>query len=92
MYFARIDTDNMNSKTPGCVADFKPAFGWLFREYLEGYTHWAFGELDVLFGNMSNGWLGPDELREFDIITFRYVTVIQFTTIHYAPGLELTEP
>lgn len=51
--------------------EFKPALGWLFREYLREYSHWAFGDLDVLFGNMRNGWLEPDELRDFDIITFR---------------------
>ncbi|CAN0180068.1 unnamed protein product, partial [Hapterophycus canaliculatus] len=60
----------MYVKSPCCVADFKPAYGWIFREHLKEYTHWAFGELDVLFGNMFNGWIGPQDLQESDIITF----------------------
>lgn len=78
MIFVRVGTYRTCVKLPSCVADFKPAFGWLFREHLKDYTHWAFGELDVLFGDMTKGWLGAQELREFDIITFRYVTVIHY--------------
>lgn len=58
-------------QSPYFIVEFKPALGWLFREYLVEYSHWAFGDLDVLFGDMRRGWLEPDELRNFDIITFR---------------------
>ncbi|CAB1119182.1 unnamed protein product [Ectocarpus sp. CCAP 1310/34] len=57
--------------SPYFIVEFKPAFGWLFREYLVEYSHWAFGDLDVLFGDMRRGWLEPTELQDFDIITFR---------------------
>lgn len=59
------------AQSPYFIVEFKPALGWLFREYLREYSHWAFGDLDVLFGNLRNGWLEPDELKDFDIITFR---------------------
>lgn len=58
-------------QSPYYLVEFKPALGWLFREYLKNYSHWAFGDLDVLFGDMRRGWLEPNELRDFDIITFR---------------------
>lgn len=37
------------------------------------YSHWAFGDLDVLFGDMRKGWLEAEELQNFDIVTFRLV-------------------
>ncbi|CAM9110423.1 unnamed protein product [Ectocarpus sp. 13 AM-2016] len=58
--------------SPYFIVEFKPAFGWLFREYLAEYSHWAFGDLDVLFGDMRRGWLEPTELQDFDIITFSF--------------------
>ncbi|CAM9650238.1 unnamed protein product, partial [Scytosiphon promiscuus] len=58
--------------SPYFIVEFKPALGWLFREYLTEYTHWAFGDLDVVFGDMRNGWLEPFELHSFDIITFSF--------------------
>lgn len=61
----------MALQSPYFIVEFKPALGWLFREYLTDYSHWAFGDLDVVFGDMRNGWLEPFELRTFDIITFR---------------------
>lgn len=66
----RMPSSN-NEQSPYYIVEFKPALGWLFREYLGGYTHWAYGDLDVLFGDMRRGWLEPEELKNFDIITFR---------------------
>lgn len=60
-----------SNQSPYYLVEFKPALGWLFREYLREYTHWAYGDLDVLFGDMRRGWLEPNELQDFDIITFR---------------------
>lgn len=55
------------------MVEFKPALGWVFREYLKEYSHWAYGDLDVFFGDLTKGWLEPSEMREFDIITYRSV-------------------
>lgn len=57
------------------LIEFKPALGWIFRKYLKEhhYTHWAFGDLDILFGDLTAGWLEPEELQKLDIITFRCV-------------------
>ncbi|CAN0436538.1 unnamed protein product, partial [Hapterophycus canaliculatus] len=33
--------------------------------------HWAFGDLDILFGDILNGCLEPSELHNFDITTLR---------------------
>ena len=54
---------------PDKVKDFKPAIGHVFEEYLRPYTHWAFGDVDVVYGDLSR-FLTPHVLRH-DIITLR---------------------
>lgn len=58
------------------MVEFKPALGWVFREYLKDYTHWAYGDLDVFFGDLTKGWLEPSEMRDYDIITYRSVGIM----------------
>lgn len=53
------------------MVEFKPALGWIFREYLKEYSHWAFGDLDVFFGDLTKGWLESSEMRDYDVITYR---------------------
>ena len=58
-------------QNPYYMVEFKPALGWVFREYLEKYTHWAYGDLDVFFGDLTKGWLEASEMREYDVVTYR---------------------
>ncbi|CAM9865198.1 unnamed protein product [Ectocarpus sp. 12 AP-2014] len=60
------------AKNPYYMVEFKPALGWVFREYLKDYTHWAYGDLDVFFGDLTKGWLEPSEMRDYDIITYSF--------------------
>lgn len=66
------------------MVEFKPALGWVFREYLKEYTHWAYGDLDVFFGDLTKGWLEPSEMREYDVITYRSVNDTPLHSICYA--------
>lgn len=59
-------------QNPYYMVEFKPALGWIFRHYLKNYSHWAYGDLDVFFGDLTKGWLEPEEMREYDIVTYRY--------------------
>ena len=54
---------------PDKVKDFKPAIGHVFEEHLKAYSHWAFGDVDVVYGDLSR-FLTPHVLQH-DIITFR---------------------
>ncbi|CAM9225368.1 unnamed protein product, partial [Hapterophycus canaliculatus] len=60
------------SKNPYYMVEFKPALGWVFRDYLKKYSHWAYGDLDVFFGDLTKGWLEPSEMRNYDIITYSF--------------------
>jgi len=54
---------------PDKVKDFKPTIGHVFEEYLRPYSHWAFGDVDVVYGDLRR-FLTPHVLSH-DIITFR---------------------
>jgi hypothetical protein len=58
-------------KYPYVMVEFKPALGHIFEEYLKGYTHWGYSDLDILFGDLGR-WITPDELDEFDIVTYGF--------------------
>ena len=56
--------------SPYKLCDFKPFFGLLFSDYIEGYKYWAYGDLDIIYGNLHK-FLSPALNSEYDIITFR---------------------
>ncbi len=35
------------------LCDLKPAYGIVFAEFMRGYEYWAFGDEDVLYGNLD---------------------------------------
>lgn len=40
-------------KTPYKLCDYKPAFGYIFQEYLQGCAYWGHCDMDLVFGNMA---------------------------------------
>ena len=37
--------------SPIKLCDFKPAFGEIFQDYIRDYEFWAFGDMDLVFGD-----------------------------------------
>lgn len=56
-------------KFPFKVCDFKPAFGDIFREFIRDYEFWAFGDMDLVFGDVK-AFLDP-LLLDHDVISCR---------------------
>lgn len=56
---------------PYALVEFKPAYGHIFSEYIRGYSHWGYADLDILFGDLSR-WITPDELNVYDIVTYGF--------------------
>jgi len=56
---------------PYVMVEFKPALGHIFRQYLEGYTHWGYSDLDIMFGDLER-WITLDELIDYDIVTYGF--------------------
>ena len=38
---------------PYKLCDFKPMYGAIYEDYLKGYEYWAFGDIDVIYGKIS---------------------------------------
>ena len=47
--------------TSSIIKDLKVTSGLVFREYLEAYTHWGFGDNDVVYGDLRRV-LSPEVL------------------------------
>lgn len=43
----------VSMETPYKLCDYKPVYGFLFEEYLEGYEYWGHCDCDLIFGNLE---------------------------------------
>lgn len=61
---------NICLNNPYKLCDFKPTYGVLFGDYIKDYKYWAYGDIDLIFGNISK-FISEKILLDNDIITFR---------------------
>ena len=54
--------------TTSIIKDLKPAIGHVYSEYLQQYTHWAFGDADVVYGDLRR-FLTDDVINKHDVTT-----------------------
>lgn len=50
------------------LCDIRPAFAEIHAEELEDATHWAFGDIDVVYGNLERYLEGRDT-KEYDVLS-----------------------
>ena len=62
------------------LCDFKPAYGVIFSELIEGYDFWGHGDLDVIYGNIRN-FMTDELLSEHDLISVRHDFLTGFFTL-----------
>lgn len=74
----KMPLDKLNSmlsrqiiNLPYILVEYKPAFGHIFADYLKGYSHWGYSDLDVVFGDL-NRWITDDEWNDYDIVTYGF--------------------
>lgn len=53
------------------LCEFKPAFGFLFSDYVENYDFWGITDIDVIYGRIRE-FMTPDVLDTHDIICVRH--------------------
>jgi len=53
---------------PYKLTDFKPAYGLIFRDYIQDCSHWGYSDLDLIFGSV-NHFISDRMLVDFDIIS-----------------------
>ena len=53
------------------LCDFKPTYGILFSELLQGYDFWGHGDIDMVFGNIRD-FITEEVLENNDVISVRH--------------------
>ena len=61
----------VNIAYPYKLCDFKPAYGFLFPEIIEGYDFWGHGDIDIVYGNIR-GFMTNELLDVYDVISARH--------------------
>lgn len=49
------------------LCDFKPAYGYIFNEYIKEYDFWGYCDIDIIFGDIRK-FINNDILNEYDKI------------------------
>jgi hypothetical protein len=79
----KIDARNI---TPYKLCDLKPALGAIHSEAIAGYDYWAFGDLDVIYGDIRS--IYTPEILVHDVISTHAATVAgHFTLIRNTPRM-----
>ncbi len=68
-------------ENPHKLCDFKPMYGHIFEEYLEGYDFWGHCDMDVIWGDLS-AFLKSISYQIFDIISTRPNTISGHFTLY----------
>lgn len=58
----------MYREKPKWTLEIRPAYGSIFEDYLDGYTHWLYMDMDEILGDIP-AWLELEELMDFHIVT-----------------------
>lgn len=56
---------------PRLVAEYKPAYGTVFKQWLGPYSHYAYADMDSAFGSLP-GFIEAAELRDHDIVSYSF--------------------
>lgn len=53
---------------PRVLVNIKPMSGYLFAQWLRGYSHWTYSDPDIVWGPLQD-WLEIPDMQSFDIVT-----------------------
>lgn len=56
--------------TPRKLCDLRPAYGYIFQEYIAEYDFWGFCDVDIIWGNIRK-FITPELLGTYDIVSSR---------------------
>jgi hypothetical protein len=53
------------------LCDFKPAYGYIFADFIKDYDFWGYCDIDIIFGNIR-AFMTDELLNEYDVISARH--------------------
>ncbi len=60
-----------NINYPYKLCDFKPAYGFLFRDIIQSYEFWGHGDIDIIFGDIR-AFITKEVLNHYELINVRH--------------------
>jgi hypothetical protein len=61
----------VNINYPYKLCDFKPAYGFIFSELIQGYDFWGQSDLDIVYGNIRD-FITCEMVDNYDFISIRH--------------------
>lgn len=61
----------VNIDYPYKLCDFKPAYGFIFKELIENYDFWGQTDVDVIYGNIRD-FITDEMLESYELISARH--------------------
>ena len=61
----------VNIKKPYKLCDFKPAYGFIFSDYIKTYEFWGITDIDLIFGRIRE-FITEDLLNKYDLVSVRH--------------------
>ena len=52
---------------PYKMCDFRPMFGLIFEDYLDGYRYWGYGDADLIYGAKLDEYVSMIVLGDYDV-------------------------
>jgi hypothetical protein len=71
----------VNISSPYKICEFKPAYGVIFSDFIQGYDFWGQSDLDLIYGNVR-GFLTDEVLTKYDFISMRHDYTTGCFTLH----------
>lgn len=68
LFFSEQLNMRIEFRNPKKLCDFKPALGWIFRDYISAYTFWGSVDLDTCLGNFDK-FLPATLLNKTDVFS-----------------------
>lgn len=69
-------------KSPQKLCDYRPAYGYIFQEYMKGYQFWGHCDPDCIWGHLDR-FITTDILQEYDkIYTHGHLTLYRNTEVN----------
>ena len=65
---SKLDIEINLEEYPYKFCDMKPSLAYLYPDAIADYDFWGYGDLDVIYGNIST-FITPEILNEYDIVS-----------------------
>ena len=66
----KLSIENYKLRFPYKLCDLKPAYGHIFAHYIKDFEYWAYGDIDLIYGNLGK-YVLPKMDSGYDIISAR---------------------